>query len=171
MGSPVYQIPWVKEAGKYIGTREIPGKKHNKVILNFWRLIGRPYYTDEVPWCSGFACYVFERVGIRSPRTESARNWLGWNGGYRLDGPIPGCVVVFWRGSKKGWAGHVGIVTRITKSGLLVVLGGNQGDMVNERLFGRSKVLGYMWPRGVKVPEFPLDVVSASKYRGARRVT
>lgn len=169
MGSPVYQLPWVKEAGRYIGVKEIPGKKHNKVIINFWKIIGRPYRTDEVPWCAGFVSACLERAGIRSPRTESARNFLGWKDGVRLKEPVPGCIVVFWRGSKKGWAGHVGIVTRITKRGSLVVLGGNQDDMVNESLFSTDKVLGYMWPKGYPLPEFGMDIVDGRDYITNRR--
>lgn len=170
MGSPVYQIPWVKEAAKYIGTKEIRGKRHNNTIINFWRIIGRPYRTDEVPWCAGYICAMLDAVGIDNPRTESARGLLSRKHFIKLDRAVPGCIVVFWRGRKSGWAGHVGLVTRITKSGLLVVLGGNQNDMVRESLFGTSKVLGYMWPKGVPLPEFKLDVIDAKRYSGASRV-
>lgn len=168
MSNPAYQLPWVKEAGKFIGTKEIPGKQHARAILNFWRIIGRPYYTDEVAWCSGFVCAMFELAGFKSPKTESARNWLGWKDGVRLQYPVPGCVVVFWRGKKSGWAGHVGIVTRITKEGHLVVLGGNQDDMVKESIFGTDRVLGYMWPKDYPIPGDELEIVEDDAFAASK---
>lgn len=43
---------WIKEAEKYIGTKEIPGIKHEPLILSWWKKIKRGgIKTDEVPWC------------------------------------------------------------------------------------------------------------------------
>jgi hypothetical protein len=61
--------------------------------------------------------------------------------------------VVFWRGSRDGYSGHVGFVTGLTRDGHLIVLGGNQGDEVNEKAFARDRVLSYRWPLGVNVPK------------------
>jgi hypothetical protein len=62
-----------------------------------------------------------------------------------------GDVVVFERGPKGGWQGHVGIVTAINTDGSLEVLGGNQSDSlsgergvsVNVKTFKTDTVLGY----------------------------
>jgi hypothetical protein len=60
--------------------------------------------------------------------------------------------VVFWRGSRSGSLGHVGIVEGRDKRGNLVVLGGNQSNMVNRSLFGRDRVLSYRWPVATAIP-------------------
>jgi uncharacterized protein (TIGR02594 family) len=74
-----------------------------------------------------------------------------------LSKPAYGCVVVFWRGTKTGTAGHVGFVVGRDKFGNLMVLGGNQSDAVNIKPFAMSgpndRVLGYRWPGVYPYPE------------------
>jgi uncharacterized protein (TIGR02594 family) len=149
----MYECPWLAVARKYIGQREIPGPRHSSFILKLWRRIKRPYIDDETPWCAAFVGYCIEAcgLGLTSTRSEAARSYQNW--GVRIDKPIPGCVVVFWRGSRDGYSGHVGFVTGLTRDGHLIVLGGNQGDEVNEKAFARDRVLSYRWPLGVNVPK------------------
>lgn len=40
-----------------------------------------------------------------------------------------------------------------------MVLGGNQGDVVSIKPFGRDRILGYRWPAGVPLPVLILPVV------------
>jgi surface antigen len=61
-------------------------------------------------------------------------------------------LVVFWRGSRDGWQGHVGFISGVNSDGSLQVLGGNQGNSVNITRFDRSRVLAYRWPAGVPAP-------------------
>lgn len=43
---------WITEAKKHIGTREIPGARHEPKILQWWKAIKRGgIKSDEVPWC------------------------------------------------------------------------------------------------------------------------
>ncbi|EMO5715839.1 TIGR02594 family protein [Enterobacter bugandensis] len=134
---------WIAEAKKYIGEREVKGRAHNPLIVQFWKDIKRSgIKDDETPWCSAMAGAVLERVGIKSTRFESAKSWLEWGG--PLDVPAYGCVVVF---SRNG-GGHVGFVVGQTPDGDLLVLGGNQSDAINVRAFPRSRVVGYRWPAG-----------------------
>lgn len=150
--------PWVSFARRYIGTTEVPGKKHNQVIINWWKKLGRPYRDDETPYCGGFIGFVMASHGFSVPDLpEGARRWLHW--GVPLKRPVPGCVVVFWRGKRTGWAGHVAIVTGITHEGNLMCIGANQGDTVSEIPFSKLRVLGYRWPREVPVTSDALDVV------------
>jgi uncharacterized protein (TIGR02594 family) len=86
---------------------------------------------------------------VKNP--AGARNWL--NFGVPLPRPAVGSVVVFWRGSKSGWSGHVGFVIGRDAKDNLMVLGGNQGDMVSIKPFGRDRVLGYRWPANTRLPE------------------
>ena len=48
-----------------------------------------------------------ERSGVPSARAPNARSWLKW--GHEPQAPKPGCIVVFWRGSRTAWEGHVAI--------------------------------------------------------------
>lgn len=139
---------WVDVARKYLGVREIPGKSHNPVILGFWKLAKLAgIKNDEIPWCSGFACAVFEEVGIRSPRSDGAKNWLTW--GLPLHLPVYGCVVVF----KRPGGYHVGIVIGVNSQGTLQVLGGNQDNAVTVASFGMDRVEGFRFPAGEPVPQ------------------
>ncbi|RTQ01319.1 TIGR02594 family protein [Enterobacter sp. WCHEn045836] len=145
------ELPWIAEARKFIGLREIPGPEHAPEILQMWRDIRRSgIKDDETPWCAAFAGSMLERTGIRSTRFEGARSYLEW--GEKLDKPIYGCVVVF---SRSG-GGHVGFVVGKTDSGNLLVLGGNQSDAVNIRAFSTDRVTGYRWPEGYQKPNIPL---------------
>jgi uncharacterized protein (TIGR02594 family) len=137
---------WLAKAREYIGTREIPGPKSNSTILRWWRAIRSAISSDAEPWCAGFVGGVLEEVGIKSTRAANARSYL--KHGRELDGPAVGAVVVFWRGKPDGWSGHVGFVVGRDERGNLMVLGGNQGDAVNIKPFGRGRVLGYRWPTG-----------------------
>lgn len=134
---------WLEFAEEYINLKEIKGPKHNMDILDFWddiKLGG--INTDEVPWCAAFVGAILERCGIKSTRSGMAKSYLNW--GTRLTTPVQGCVVVFTR---KG-GGHVGFVEGVDKAGNLYVLGGNQSDAVNVKLFKTSNVVGYRWPSG-----------------------
>ncbi|CDL85188.1 conserved hypothetical protein [Xenorhabdus szentirmaii DSM 16338] len=83
---------------------------------------------------------MWERMGIRSSRFESAKSYLEW--GMPLKKPYYGCVAVF---SRTG-GGNVGFVVGVAENGDVVILGGNQSDEVNIRSFPGSRVLGYRWP-------------------------
>lgn len=138
---------WLDIARTYIGTREIKGPKHSPIILKWWEKIKAPFRDDETPWCGAFVGGVLHEAGmvdkiVKGP--AAARNWL--NCGVPLDRPAVGCIVIFWRGSPKGWSGHVGFVVGKDRFGNLMVLGGNQSDAVNIKPFSRTRVLGYRWP-------------------------
>lgn len=151
--------PWITEARRHIGLREIKGAKHAPDILQFWRDIRRSgIKNDETPWCAAFVGACLERAGIQSTRFESANSYMTW--GVKLAHPVVGCIAVFTREG----GGHVGFVVGQDKDGNLQVLGGNQGDMVKVSTFGRARVTGYRWPVGVPVPNEPLPVVAAAAF-------
>lgn len=141
---------WLRQARTYIGLREVPGKKHNSKILDWWRLTHLAFKDDETPWCAGFVGGTLEEVGIKSSRSGAARSYMNW--GVKLARPAVGAVVVFWRGSPKGYQGHVGYVVGQDKFGHLMVLGGNQGDTVSIKPFTYGRVLGFYWPKGEALP-------------------
>ena len=145
---------WLVEALHDYAVAEIEGKEHNFNVLQIWKdaKLGG-IKDDETPWCSGAVSAWIERSGIRSARTAWARNYLDY--GVELDRPMLGAIVVFSRG--KG--GHVGFVTGITKDKKQIrVIGGNQSNAVNERMFDVSRVLGYRNP-SAKVSLVPPPIV------------
>ena len=138
---------WITEAKKHIGTKEIPGAKHEPKILAWWKAIKRGgIKSDEVPWCAAFVGGCLEAVGIVSSRYESARSYMTW--GKAIPAPLPGCVVVFYRDG----GGHVAFVVGVDKSGNLMCLGGNQGNAVTIAAFSRDRAIGYRWPAAAPLP-------------------
>lgn len=151
-------LPWLVEARKYIGEKEIKGGQHNPLILQWWKDIKRGgIKDDETPWCAGFLGAMLEHVGIRSSRFESAKSYLEW--GNLIGNAVYGCIVVFTRDG----GGHVGFLVGKTKEGELLVLGGNQSDAVNVRAFAASRVAGYRWPVDYPVTTLPMPISTAER--------
>lgn len=150
---------WLSLARAYIGVREIKGPRHEPLILRWWLSIGAHFRDDETSWCGAFVGGVLKEAGLPIVSGgAAARAWLKLP--VKLDRPAVGCIVVFWRGSKDGWSGHVGFVVGQDQGGNLMVLGGNQGDAVNIKPFGRDRVLGYRWPSNWPAEErFKLPVL------------
>lgn len=142
---------WLAKARTYIGLSEIPGPKHEPVIGRWLDRLKAPFRDDETPWCGILVAGVFDEVGIKPVANPwGARQWLKF--GIELPTPRLGSVVVFWRGKREGWSGHVGFVVGKDKAGNLMVLGGNQNDKVTIAPFALNRVLGYRWPVGESVP-------------------
>jgi hypothetical protein len=58
--------------------------------------------------------------------------------------------LVFWRGSRKGWKGHVGFYHG-EDSTHFHVLGGNQSNAVTVSRIAKSRLLSARWPTGIAV--------------------
>ena len=140
--------PWIKEAIKHIGLKEIPGPKHNLVILGWLSELKAWWKEDETPWCSTYISHCFRTSGMNIPKNWMRAKDYSLDWGIKLTAPIPGCVVVFERTG----GGHVGFVIGKTKTDQLVVLGGNQSNMVNLMKFDTNRVVGYYWPRDFDIP-------------------
>lgn len=149
---------WLVEARRHIGTKEIPGLKHEPKILSWWKAIKRGgIKTDEVPWCSAFVGACLEHVGIISSRFESARSYLTW--GVPLKTPVLGCIAVLARAG----GGHVFFVTADAGDGRLLGIGGNQKNKVSLSTFDKNRVLGYRWPKAVPIPTEPLRIIGSAQ--------
>lgn len=127
-----------------IGVIEWGGKKHNNPeILKYATESGlKSNGTDEEHWCSNFVNWVAHKANLERSKKVSARSWL--KVGLEVKEPQIGDVVIFWRGSRSSWQGHVGIFYGFTPSGKYIrVLGGNQGNAVNIKNYGKHRLLGY----------------------------
>lgn len=54
--------------------------------------------------------------------------------------------MVFWRGKKSGWSGHVGFYVS-EDSGTYHILGGNQSNAVTITKVRKGRFLGARWPK------------------------
>lgn len=142
-------MKWLDEARKHIGQKEVKGKASNDWIVKLWSLKDKWLGSDDsvVAWCGAFMRFVFDSVGITTPKTYyRAKDWLKW--GQTITKPCVGCVVIFER--KNG--GHVGLVIGQDLKRNLLVLGGNQGDSVSIASFDRNRVAGYRFPPNQTIP-------------------
>lgn len=144
-GANARNLPWIKAAKAYIGVKEIPGPVSEEHIAR-WLNNVKAGKSDETPWCAAFVNGILEECGYKKTGRANARSFLAC--GDSLAGQVvPGCIVIFWRGDKTGWQGHVGFVLEVAANGKsLLVRGGNQGNKVSDSWFTTAQVLGYRWP-------------------------
>lgn len=105
-------------------------------------------------WCAGFVSFCFKSSGQPMPfnYTVGARDVLrqfrnkGWGvSPTSANPPLPGDVIVWWRGTPSGWQGHVGLVHSYA-SGIVRTIEGNKTPKVNSftyTLDSISKLLGF----------------------------
>lgn len=147
------ELSHIKIARSYLGLAEIPGPKHEPVILEMWKSIGLGgIKDDETAWCAAFTGFVLKQAGLNFLKSGSARayqNYVAETGaGKVLRQPAYGCIVPMWTGSKSGWTGHVGFCVGVQdgKPENLMILAGNQGNKVSIAPFPKSKALAFIWP-------------------------
>jgi uncharacterized protein (TIGR02594 family) len=137
---------WITIARKYNGLREVPGVRHNPIILGWLKLINSWDSTDEAPWCGTFIGAMFKHAGVKIPLLAmQAKAWLKWGKS------IPVCVGAVGVKSRVG-GGHVTFIVGRTKEGRYVGLGGNQGDAVSYALFDPKVFEDFRWPDGEPIP-------------------
>ncbi len=125
-----------------IGTRETPGKKSTKAILDWADEVNTTYPGDDVAWCGLFISVCAKRAGWDyHPGGNAlwARNWASW--GTSQQTAMLGDVLVFPRG--KG--GHVAMYVGEDKTHYHI-LGGNQSDGVNIVRKPKSPILAIRRP-------------------------
>ncbi len=142
------EAKWLTLAYQEVEVKEIPGPEHNSRILEYHKAVTKNYTRDEISWCSSFINWCFLQCGLEGTRSAVARSWMSW--GIGVEKPYRGCVAVFWRGQKDGWKGHVGFYVG-EQGGNILVLGGNQDDMVCIMKYPKSQLLGFRKP-GSELP-------------------
>lgn len=143
MKMPTRNEKVLRIASLEIGVKEVTGTGNNERVVEYSRYASKNNKVeqpDSVPWCSSFVCWLVEKSGMSSTNSMMARSWLKWGLSTRKN-PLPGDVVIYWRGNKSGWKGHVGIYLRTNANGSIVTLGGNQSDEVNLTSYSFSKLL------------------------------
>jgi uncharacterized protein (TIGR02594 family) len=129
-------------AQRYLGVREIPGIKHNGIILNWLRRLKVSIWDDETPWCSTFVNFCALEAGYERTGKLNARSWLDIGEHVTPQDAREGDVVIFERGNS-GWQGHVAfLVAYDRKRCIMLCLGGNQNNEVNRTRYPTNKLLG-----------------------------
>lgn len=148
--------PWITEARKYIGQKEIPGPRTNALIQKWWALIRAPFTDDETPWCAGFVGGCLEAVGLISTRSASSLSYLKY--GVPLRDPVVGAIAV----KRRVGGGHVTFVVGKDPSGNLWCLGGNQNDSVSIALYPATTFEAFRWPtKDINTKSYPLPVIAS----------
>lgn len=122
-----------------VGVKEIAGNRHNPRILEYHKTTGG-FGDDETAWCASFVNWCLSQHGVPGTRSAAARSFLKW--GKKTNSPKVGDVVVFWRGSRTGWQGHVAFYASETPTHINV-LGGNQSNAVNIQAYSKNQLLEY----------------------------
>ncbi|MFT4174239.1 MAG: TIGR02594 family protein [Herbaspirillum sp.] len=148
IATPEPLLPWLEEARHLIGTKEILGPRSNPAILDWAHDLDAHYPGDDVPWCGLFVGHCIATTmpdEVLPTNVLAARAWQKFG-----DSTTPrlGAVMVFWRGARDGWQGHVGLYAgEDTRANAFRILGGNQSDSVCYTWIGKDRLLSARWPR------------------------
>ena len=147
--------PWMKIAESQIGVREKTGKNDGAQVEKYLKTGG---LGKGHAWCGAFVNWTFEESNISVTGVKGNPNWaLNWRGfGQKLDSPAFGAVATKTRNG----GGHVGFVAGKTSTGRLIILGGNQSDMVNYTSYP-SSIFKFNYPSGYK-PNYTLPTLNIS---------
>lgn len=156
------ELPWLAEARKHIGLKEIPGAKHNPVIQAWLKEMGsftgaaKSWYSDdETPWCGLFVGYCLGKAG-----RAVIKDWYrakAWAAAGLTKLPAPAYGSIGFKSRQGG--GHVFFVVGKDAKGRILGLGGNQGNTISIVPFNPADIDGYFWPSKLvgltPVPSFP----------------
>ncbi|WP_306148925.1 MULTISPECIES: TIGR02594 family protein [unclassified Roseibium] len=140
--------PWLIEAKRLQGVAEVAGRESNPVILNWADGLDLDYSGDDIPWCGLFVAHCMRIGAPDAPQPANvlgARNWQEF--GRRVE-PELGAILVFWRGSKSDWKGHVGFYLG-EDANCYFVLGGNQSDAVTIARISKHRLLSARIPDSI----------------------
>lgn len=135
MTNPAYDL-----AKQDLGTWEWKDG-HNPKVVQYFHDVGHEWVKDdETAWCAAFVGAMLKRAGMAHTGKLNARSYTDWGDEVSLDDARPGDVVVFSRGNPDGWQGHVAFYESHDEKHIHV-LGGNQGNQVNIKPYGRHRLL------------------------------
>lgn len=153
--------PWYEELLRRKGLHEVRDRSKLMTWLRSdGKTLGDP---SKLPWCGDAiqTCLALTLPDEPQPvNPYLARNWLKL--GIELKTPALSCILVFWRGSKTGASGHVGLYAGEDAQGYLHVLGGNQSDAITIARLDKARLLGMRWPTTYPKPTTGRVMLNAS---------
>jgi hypothetical protein len=123
----------LKVARAEIGQGEEGSDNHGPAVMKYHAGTGAKAGDS---WCASFASYCFVHgnpgdadfkhiAGARAILEHFKKKGWGYNATVNSP-PLPGDIIVWWRGSAMGWLGHIGIVDSYDH-GLVTTIEGNRG--------------------------------------------
>lgn len=138
--------PWYTTGWRLLHQHE---QIHNRSLSRFLasdnKTLGDPARNA---WCGDFVQTCLALTLPLEPMPTQpylARAWLEFGRDITAEGPRMGAILVFWRGSRDGWKGHVGFYNGEDDKNFSV-LGGNQGNRVSIARLSKDRLLGIRWP-------------------------
>jgi uncharacterized protein (TIGR02594 family) len=127
-------------ASSMLGKSEGPDRA---AIMDYLTTGGQNLDPATLAWCAAFVNSTLEQAGLPGTGSNMARSFLDWGAG--VSGlPQVGDIGVYPRGDPKGPYGHVGFVKAVDPAtGMVTLLGGNQGDAVSEKPYPIAEALGF----------------------------
>jgi len=111
------------------------------VLAEAARWIGSGNMTGmSGPWCADAVSFWLRRTGHRPLANRMVASALAY--GPRLSGPKVGALAVI--GSRRGWAGHVGVVQGVEPDGSISLISGNWGHRVAQSIVPRYSVVAFV---------------------------
>lgn len=142
--------PWYEELLRKKGLHEVSNYEKLKAWLKSDKnTLGDP---RKLPWCGDAiqTCIALTIPDEPLPANPYlARNWLKF--GVPVI-PTLGCVMVFWRGSRNGTSGHVGLYAG-EDAKYYYILGGNQSNAITIAKLDKARFLGARWPKTEPLPK------------------
>jgi len=92
------------------------------------------------PWCADAVSFWLRRTGHRPLANRLVASALDY--GPRLSGPKVGALAVIR--TRRGWAGHVGIVEGVEPDGSIRLISGNWGHRVAQATIARKAVVAFV---------------------------
>lgn len=109
-----------------VGVKEKPAGS-NRVKYNTW-FYGREVSGSSYPWCCAFVCWCFAQAGLSQliRKTGGCTTMMNWFKGKGRLVPArqaqPGDLV-FYQFDKDAYADHIGIVEKVTSTGVVAIEG------------------------------------------------
>lgn len=153
----VKELPKLVQAALEIwGTKEVPGKASNPVILKWAKILGLSQYTnDGIAWCGltiAWLCHLTEKPVVLNPLY--ALNWRYWGVEVEKGDERCGDVYVTERHDSKGnlIGGHVGLIIAEDATHFHV-FGGNQSDTTMIVRFPKTRKYWARRPQYINAPK------------------
>lgn len=143
--------PWIDEMLRRKGLHE---KRDHAELYAWLRSAGSAVDPARTAWCGDAVETAILRALPEEPvpvNPMASINWLKF--GRELKTPAMGAVMVFWRGTKAGWQGHVAFYVG-EDSTHYHVLGGNQSDSISITKVRKNRLRdgGIRWPSTFPLP-------------------
>lgn len=150
----ISQPLWLQAGIKMLGTKETPGVKDNRTIIDWAKEeggdIAAEYTHDSIPWCALFANHCLTKAGLKGTQSLWALDFAGKWPSVKLIGPAVGAFAPMLRNG----GGHIIQVVGKDQRGNIMGLGGNQSDQVSIVPFPMSRLnKGFWWPLSITVPK------------------